>query len=118
MILFGLLVQIFCILQENIWPRTNINDYSVNLELKSKTVTTVNLVHDNVEDVIPVNKFSNIHRLLSVVVYVLRFKNCLLSSIRNYDMQAGDISVIEIKNTETYLIKREQSLIMNSEKFN
>ena len=56
--------------------------------------------------------------MLSVVAYVLRLKNNSLSSIRNYSMQSEDISVIEIKNAETYLIKRDQSLIKNSEKFN
>ena len=63
------------------------------IPLKSNiTVTTVNLVNDNVENIIPVNKFSNIHRLSSVVAYVLRFKNNLLSCIRNYDIQTGELS--------------------------
>ena len=106
----------FLYISRDQWPNTHIDEDSA---IEGDNVApTVNLVHMEDEDmVIPVTKFSDIHRLLTVVVHILRFKHNMLSCIRNQEKRVGEINVTEIVDAETLLIKQEQSLITKSEKF-
>ena len=58
-------------------------------------------------------KFSSLHRLYTVLAYVLRFKHNMLDSIQNTGERIGDLNVSELNCAENVSIKFEQSEISN-----
>ena len=99
------------------WPNEKINE-DITLELKQEKVIPTNFIqHQDCELEIPVHKYSSIHRVVNIGMYVLRFKNNLLARIRNKDPQIGEFTVTEIENAEKLLIKEDQMFIKKSTKF-
>ena len=68
----------------------------------------------NISDIIPIEKFSSLQRLLVFTCYVNRFINIIEKSKK---MLPGTISFEEKDNALNMWIKREQKCVIFSEKF-
>ena len=92
---------------------------NVKLELKQEKVSTLSAVvnGESSYELIPINAFSDINRLLNVTAYVRRFKNNILSRFRGYVKLSNELSINEIDNAEIFLIKNDQKFIAENEKF-
>ena len=76
----------FLLLAEDHWPKSDIQNINVKLELIQGKVSTLPAAinGESSYDVLPINAFSDIIRLLNVTAYVMRFKNNILSRFRGY----------------------------------
>ena len=66
----------FLLFAENHWPKSDNQNKNVKLELKQEKLSTLSAaVNGESYEVIPINAFRDINRLLNVTAYVMRFKN-------------------------------------------
>ena len=72
------------------WPKSEVPKDSTDHELKIETTAvTVNITDQKIETVLPIEKYSGIHRLLMVVARIFRFMNNMLSQLKNSKPQSG-----------------------------
>ena len=111
----------FLLCEQEMWPKTAVDVDAISEELKSaisKTSTNVAVVDTSLKNVINIKNYSNFKKLVGIVAYVLRFKhNFIARYLRKQEGRMGDLTVDEMNEAEFLLIKSEQFLIKQDEKF-
>ena len=96
----------FLLLPKHQWPVTNIKMKDITVGTKRKVGSYVATIENkdkcDIRNVIPIQKFSDIYRLLRVTAYVMRFVNNMLAPKKGHNKSNGDLSVAEIQDAEFF----------------
>ena len=84
-----------------------------------ETVKMNNVVEKvvGVREVVDCEKYSSLEKLLRVTCFVRRFVFNLKTKVRGENLLKGELSTLEIENSEVLWLKYEQQFVVNGETF-
>ena len=106
---------------KDFWPRHENfaveNFGSLDTDVLSVNVNLICNAQYNINEIIPVERFSDLSKLFRVTAFVLRFVNNLKARIRGNDLLHGDLKSTEMENARLKLLLSAQQHIRDDKNF-
>ncbi len=105
-------------LGKEFWPQNMVLSNTEEVRSESKKIVMVNTLISEDLPLIDIERYSSLHRLRRVMAWIQRFKKNIIAKIKKEELiLAPDLTVQEISEAETFLIKEAQKILRSNGTF-